>query len=169
MNQRTVFSIAKEVTADLLGHREMHVRRASLPVVASSRVPVRLDGNLRGIDRESTPPPTYFPLRVFQSTAASAFVVVLPLTPHAFFAWRAIFVASGLSRCKFSLPLFRLLPFSFLFPLFVPRTLRAAFCRTGCRRRAFWEECCKPNALGVLVASQAVFISLREVLQCVSQ
>ena len=64
MNQRIVFSIAKEVTADLLGHREMHVRRASLPVVASSRVPVRLDGNLRGIDRESTPP-TYFPLRVF--------------------------------------------------------------------------------------------------------
>ena len=56
VNQRTVFSIAKEVTADLLGHREMHVRRASLPVVVSSRVPVRLDGNLRGIDRESTPP-----------------------------------------------------------------------------------------------------------------
>ena len=56
MNQRIDYSIAKEVTVDLPGHREMHVRRASLPVVASSRVPVRLDGNLRGIDRESTPP-----------------------------------------------------------------------------------------------------------------
>ena len=47
MNQRIVFSIAKEVTVDLLGHREMHVRRASLPVVAPSRVPVCLDGNMR--------------------------------------------------------------------------------------------------------------------------
>ena len=58
MNQRMQYnSIAKEVTVDLLGHREMHVRRASLPVIAPSRrVPVRLDGNLRGIDRESTPP-----------------------------------------------------------------------------------------------------------------
>ena len=43
VNQRIVYAIAKEVTADLLGHREMHVRRASLPVVAPSRVPVRLD------------------------------------------------------------------------------------------------------------------------------
>ena len=64
MKARTRNSIAKKVTVDLPGHREMHVRRASLPVVASSRVPVRLDRNLRGIDRESTPP-TYFPLRVF--------------------------------------------------------------------------------------------------------
>ena len=44
--------------------------------------------------------------------AASAFVVVLPLTPHAFFAWRVIFVASGLSRCMFSLPHFWLQPVS---------------------------------------------------------
>ena len=56
MNQRINSSIAKEVAVDLLGHREMHVRRASMPVVASSRVPVRLDGNMRGINRESTPP-----------------------------------------------------------------------------------------------------------------
>ena len=65
VNQRIVYAIANQVAVDLLGHREMHVRRASLPVVAPSRVPVRLDGTLRGIDRESTPPPTYFPLRVF--------------------------------------------------------------------------------------------------------
>ena len=57
--------------------------------------------------------------------AASAFVVVLPLTPHAFFAWRAIFVASGLSRCMFSLPHFWLHPFPLLFPLFVIRDFRA--------------------------------------------
>ena len=43
VNQRTVFSIAKKVAVDLLGHREMHARRASLPVVAPSRVPVRFD------------------------------------------------------------------------------------------------------------------------------
>ena len=44
VNQRIVFSIAKEVTVDLLGHREMHAHRASLPVVAPSRrVPVCLD------------------------------------------------------------------------------------------------------------------------------
>ena len=43
MNQRIVYAIAKEVTVDLLGHREMHVRRASLPVVAPSRVPVCRD------------------------------------------------------------------------------------------------------------------------------
>ena len=62
MNQRIVFSIANQVAVDLLGHREMHVRRASMPVVAPSRrVPVRLDGNLRGIDRESTP--ALFPVK----------------------------------------------------------------------------------------------------------
>ena len=60
MNQRIVYAIAKEVTVDLLGHREMHAHRVSLPVVAPSRVPVRLDGTLRGIDRESTPPPLIF-------------------------------------------------------------------------------------------------------------
>ena len=43
MNQRIVFSIAKEVAVDLLGHREMHVHRASMPVVALSRVPVCRD------------------------------------------------------------------------------------------------------------------------------
>ena len=61
MNQRMQYnSIAKKVTVDLSGHREMHVRCASMPVVAPSRVPVRLDGTLRGIDRESTPPPLIF-------------------------------------------------------------------------------------------------------------
>ena len=45
----------------------------------------------------------------------------------------------------FSLPLFRLFPFLLLFPQFVPRTLRAAFCHPGCRRRAFWEERGKPT------------------------
>ena len=53
MNQRTVFSIAKKVTVDLPGHREMHVRRASLSVVAPSRVPVCLDVQWGG------PPPTF--------------------------------------------------------------------------------------------------------------
>ena len=96
MNQRIDYSIANEVTVDLLGHREMHARRVSMPVVAPSRrVPVHLDGNARGINKESTPPP-YFPLRIFQSTAASAFVGMLPLIPHAFFAWRVIFVALGI-------------------------------------------------------------------------
>ena len=52
MNQRIVYAIAKEVAVDLLGHREMHVRRASLPVVASSRVPVCLDVQRGGF----TPP-----------------------------------------------------------------------------------------------------------------
>ena len=56
MNQRTIYAIANQVAVDLLEHREMHACRASMPVVALSRVPVRLDGNLRGIDRESTPP-----------------------------------------------------------------------------------------------------------------
>ena len=60
MNPRIVFSIANQVAVDLPGHREMHVRRASMPVVASSRVPVRLDENLRGTNRESTPPPLIF-------------------------------------------------------------------------------------------------------------
>ena len=52
VNQRIVYAIAKEVTADLPGHREMHVRRASLPVVAPSRVPVRRDVQRGGF----TPP-----------------------------------------------------------------------------------------------------------------
>ena len=52
MNQRINSSIAKEVAVDLLGHREMHVRRASLPVVAPSRVPVCLDVQWGGF----TPP-----------------------------------------------------------------------------------------------------------------
>ena len=52
MNQRIDYSIAKEVTVDLLGHREMHVHRASLPVVAPSRVPVCLDVQWGGF----TPP-----------------------------------------------------------------------------------------------------------------
>ena len=52
MNQRIVFSIANQVAVDLLGHREMHVRRASMPVVAPSRVPVRLAVQKRGL-----PPP----------------------------------------------------------------------------------------------------------------
>ena len=57
MNKRINYSIAKKVAVDLLGHREMHACRASMPVVAlSRRVPVRLDGNVRGINKESTPP-----------------------------------------------------------------------------------------------------------------
>ena len=52
VNQRIVFSIAKEVAVDLLGHREMHVHRASLPVVAPSRVPVCLMSS-----GETLPPP----------------------------------------------------------------------------------------------------------------
>ena len=57
MNQRINSSIAKKVAVDLLGHREMHACRASMPVVAPSRrVPVHLDGNVRGINKESTPP-----------------------------------------------------------------------------------------------------------------
>ena len=53
MNQRISSSIAKEVAVDLLGHREMHVRRASMPVVAPSRrVPVCRDVQRGGF----TPP-----------------------------------------------------------------------------------------------------------------
>ena len=85
MNQRIVYAIAKEVAVDLLGHREMHVRRASLPVVAPSRrVPVCLDGNMRGTNRESTL--LIYPLSLSENTAASAFVVVLPLHLHVFLA-----------------------------------------------------------------------------------
>ena len=51
---------------------------------------------------------------------------MLLLTPHAFFAWRVTFVASGLARC-ISLPLFRLHPFPLLFSLFVKKRHRAAF------------------------------------------
>ena len=54
MNQRIVFSIANQVAVDLLGHREMHAHRASLPVVAPSRVPVCLD-----VQRGGSPPPTF--------------------------------------------------------------------------------------------------------------
>ena len=52
MNQRIIYAIANQVAVDLLGHREMHVRRASLPVVAPSRVPVYLDVQRGGF----TPP-----------------------------------------------------------------------------------------------------------------
>ena len=53
MNQRIVFPIAKKVAVDLLGHRETHARRASMPVVALSHVPVHLNAQRGG----STPPP----------------------------------------------------------------------------------------------------------------
>ena len=57
VNQRIDSSIANEVAVDLLGPREMRACRASVPVVAPSRrVPVHLDGNVRGINKESTPP-----------------------------------------------------------------------------------------------------------------
>ena len=52
VNQRIDYSIANEVAVDLLGHREMHARRASMPVVAPSRVPVRFD-----FQKIETPPP----------------------------------------------------------------------------------------------------------------
>ena len=53
MNQRIVFSIANQVAVDLLGHREMHACRASMPVVAPSRrVPVYRDVQRGGF----TPP-----------------------------------------------------------------------------------------------------------------
>ena len=56
VNQRIDYSIANEVTVDLLGHREMHACLASMPVVAPSRrVPVRLDAQRGG----STPPYTH--------------------------------------------------------------------------------------------------------------
>ena len=56
MNQRINSSIANEVTADLLGHREMHAYRASMLVVAPSRrVPVQLNAQRGG----STPPYTH--------------------------------------------------------------------------------------------------------------
>ena len=56
MNQRINSSIAKKVTVDLLGHRKMRACRASMPVVAPSRVPVHLNGKVRGINKASTPP-----------------------------------------------------------------------------------------------------------------
>ena len=52
MNQRIDYSIANQVAVDLPGHREMHVRRASMPVVAPSRVSVCLDVQRGGF----TPP-----------------------------------------------------------------------------------------------------------------
>ena len=52
MNQRIVYAIANEVAVDLFGHREMHACRASMPVVAPSRVPVYLNAQKGG----STPP-----------------------------------------------------------------------------------------------------------------
>ena len=55
VNQRINSSIAKKVTVDLLGHREMRACRASMPVVAPSRVPVRLDVQRGGF----TPPYTH--------------------------------------------------------------------------------------------------------------
>ena len=55
MNQRIVFPMANQVAVDLLGHREMHARRASMPVVALSRVPVHLNAQRGG----STPPYTH--------------------------------------------------------------------------------------------------------------
>ena len=55
MNQRINSSIANEVAVDLLGPREMpHIRCASGPFVAPSRVPVHLDAQKGG----STPPYT---------------------------------------------------------------------------------------------------------------
>ena len=48
-------------TVDLPGPRgTQHIRCASGPFVASSRVPVRLNGNVRGINKESTPPRLIF-------------------------------------------------------------------------------------------------------------
>ena len=57
MNQRIDYSIANEVTVDLLGPREMsHIRCASMPVAAPSRrVPVPLNAQRGG----STPPDTH--------------------------------------------------------------------------------------------------------------
>ena len=52
MNQRIDYSIANQVFVDLLGPREMHACRASMPVVASSRVPVCRDVQRGGF----TPP-----------------------------------------------------------------------------------------------------------------
>ena len=49
------FSIANQVAVDLLGHRERHVRRESLPVVASSRVPVRRDVQRGGFTSANAP------------------------------------------------------------------------------------------------------------------
>ena len=61
MKLRTRNSIANQVFVDLPGLRgTQHIRCASGPFFASSRVPVRLDGNLKGIDRGSTPPSLIF-------------------------------------------------------------------------------------------------------------
>ena len=57
MKSRIRNAITNQVFVDLPGHRgTQHIRCASGPFFALSRVPVRLDRNLRGIDRESTPP-----------------------------------------------------------------------------------------------------------------
>ena len=56
MNQRIDYSIATEVAVDLPGPREMpHIRCASCPFVAPSRVPVHLDAHRGGF----TPPYTH--------------------------------------------------------------------------------------------------------------
>ena len=61
MKARTRNAIPNQVFVDLPGPRDtQHSRCASGPFFASSRVPVRLDGNLKGTNRESTPPPLIF-------------------------------------------------------------------------------------------------------------
>ncbi len=97
VKHRMLNSIAKQGTAAQPGPPgTQHPQCASGPFVALSHVPVRFDGKKVGF----TPPRTYFQLSILQNTAASAFVAVwLPSTPHAFFAWRAICVALGQSRC----------------------------------------------------------------------
>ena len=62
---------------------------------------------------------------------------MLSSTPHAFFAWRVIFVALGLARC-ISLPHFRLHPFPLFFPLFVQFRLRVRFPRAAFGGAGSW-------------------------------
>lgn len=84
----------------------------------------------------------------FHPTASGTFVRVLSLISHAFFASRAICVASALFRCMFSLPYFRLrsLPLSpslFAIPRFswiFPRVARVGAARLRAAAARLREE-----------------------------
>ena len=95
MNQRVVFFIAKKVAVDLPGHREMHVRRAFLPVVAPSRrVPVHLNAQRGG----STPPPTLTGVKQIYSLDSGDF------RRHVVFYPARILCVAGYFRCIGAVP-----------------------------------------------------------------
>ena len=88
VNQRINYSIAKKVTVDLLGHREMRACRASMPVVAPSRVPVHLNAQKGGFT-----PPNLLALSSFSSQDSGDF------RRHFVFDPARIFCVAGYCCC----------------------------------------------------------------------